>query len=153
MIPDITAAEAIIGFIVLNVGAFAGFLKWGLPKYRKARSTGRAVVATLVGTDEIRNPITNELIHPAQPGVGVRMSNQERTTELLAVTVTKLVDQGQHQLVIESRVDDLLDRVVKLEEATVERIVNRADSAAAWRAMEAAANAEPPIDIDDIDHN
>jgi hypothetical protein len=138
----------LVGLAAL-LAALAAFFKWVRPRYRQARSTTRAVVATLVGTDEVRDPITNQLIRDAQPGVGVQVSD-------LRLAVTKLVEQQAHTEALQGEFHDLQrrttvneDDIAILKAAQIERIVNRADSAAAWRAMEAATLAQPDETPDD----
>lgn len=139
---------SLVGIAAL-IGAIAAFVRWGLPRYRQARSTTRAVVATLVGTEEVRDPITNELIRPAQPGVGVQVSD-------LRMAVTKLVEQQAHTEALQGHFHDLErrtktneDDIAELKAAQVERIVSRAESAAAFRAIEEAVKATPDEIADD----
>lgn len=59
--------------------------------------------------------------------------------------------QNRHDLdqLIESHAEH--DRRLKaLEDASVERVVSKAESAAAWRAMEAAALAKPDDDAEPL---
>jgi hypothetical protein len=128
------------------VALIAGWLRWVRPRYRKARATMTAATDAIVGRPALLDSITGEEKVPALPGIGVRMAHQERQMELLAVTVTKLVDQQTHQRALEQRVDTHDDRIRALEDAAVERVVGKAESAQAWSAMEAAIKARPSDD-------
>ena len=66
--------------------------------------------------------------------------------ELLAVTVTKLVDQQIHQQALEKRVDAIEQRTRALEDAAVERVVSKVESAQMFQAMDTAIKAKPPTD-------
>ena len=121
------AVTLVVGAIAI-VAAIVGFFRWGLPKYRAARRTTRKVVATLVGTEEVRDPITNQLIRPAQPGVGVQVSD-------LRLAVTKLVEQQANTEALQGQVLDLDKRVSELEAARAERVVTQIESAEMWRAV------------------
>lgn len=140
---------------IITIGAVAGviggWMKWLGPRWRRARAKWVAAVDSIVGREEIRDSITDEVKVPALPGIGVRMAHQEQQMELLTVTVTKLVDQQAHQQRLEQRVEDHESRLAKLEQAEVERIVTRAESAAAYRAIETAIKATPDVESDAVD--
>lgn len=103
----------------------------------------RALRDAILGRDAVRDSITNEVKIPPLPGIGMRMAHQEamsleqseRLAELTRA-LTTLVDQGR-------RLDEHDGRLAALESAAVERVVSKAESAAAWRAMEAATLAKP----------
>jgi hypothetical protein len=97
----------------------------------------------ILGDEGVRDPSTGEVVRAAQPGIGTRMAHQETQTELLTVTVTKLVDQQMFLQGLEKRVDGHEKRLEKIEAAVVERVVTKVESTAAWRAMEAATNSTP----------
>lgn len=133
----------VLGLLAL-LGALLSYLRWVHPRIKKARATARAATDALLGRDAILDTITGEEIHPALPGVGARMAHQEQQMELLTVTVTKLVDQQVHQQKLERRVDGLEHRVKGLEDQTIERVAGKAESVAAWRAVEAVARQTDP---------
>lgn len=116
----------------------------GRSTWRSAHAVFTKIVDTLVGREAVVDTITGEEKLPALPGIGVRMAHQEQQMELLAITVTKLVDQQVHQTQLAQRVDEHDDRLRVLEAAQVERVITRAESAQAWQAMEAAINSTPP---------
>lgn len=128
---------------LLAVGAvlalLAGWARWLRPRWRRVMRDVKAARDSLLGREAVVDTITGKEISPALPGVGARMAHQEQQMDLLTMTVTKLVDQQQHQAALEARVGHVEGRVAALEEAAVERVVTRAESTAAWRAMEAAA--------------
>lgn len=143
--PFLTIALTSIGI----VGGLAGWVRWGRPRAQKAWRTVVAAFATLAGTEEVRHKITNEVIVPAQPGVGVQIANLTAAHIELAEVVKKLVEQQAHTEALQAGQHDHEKRIVVLEQAQVERIVTKAESAAAWRAVEAAHNAQPDhVDVD-----
>lgn len=100
--------------------------------YRTARAKATAVGDAILGRDAVVDTITGKEIAPALPGIGVRMANQEQQMEAITVAVTRL---ASHQ-------ETLIDhegRLKALEEASIERVVTKAESAAAFRAIEAVA--------------
>jgi len=138
------------GIITLGavLAVLAGWLKVIRPRWRKTRAKITAAIDSLVGRDEVRDSITDEVVIPALPGMGVRMAHQEQQTELLVVTVTKLVDQQAHQIRLEKVVEEHADRIAKLEANQVERVVARAETTAAYRAIETAIKATPDAESD-----
>ena len=64
--------------------------------------------------------------------------------ELLTVTVTKLVDQQAYLRALQSVVDGHDNRIAALEEAAVERVVSRVESAQMFQAMDTAMKSTPP---------
>lgn len=134
-----------LGIIAL-LGAVLAWIRWVRPRIRRGRAEITAVRHALLGREEIVDSITGKTIEPALPGIGTRMANQEQQMELLAVTVTKLVDQQVHQQKLEERVDLHEARLVALEEQTIERVAAKAESISAWRAVEAVAKQTPDPD-------
>ena len=140
-----TPAEAIplaVGLIAI-IGAVLGWLKWLRPKIRRGKAEVVAVRDAILGRDAISDSITGREIEPPLPGVGVRVAHVEesqretsRQIESIAVAITKLASQQE-------AIEDHEARIEQLEKAAVERIVTKQESAQAWRAMEAAANAQP----------
>lgn len=96
----------------------------------------------ILGRDPVTDSITGKELAPALPGIGVRMEHQERQMETLTQAVRTIADTQVTVAAIQQEVADHRGRIRRLEEATVERVVSRAESAAAWRAMEAAANGD-----------
>lgn len=103
----------------------------------------------ILGREEQYDSITREVVVPALPGIGVRMANQETQMSEMTRAVTQLAETHTQMAEVRAEVKELNGRVVKLEEAAVERVVAKAESAAAWRAMEAAALAKPDQDVDE----
>lgn len=138
---DINATTgAVLGVIAL-LGVFVGWLKWLRPKIRSARQDGVAIRDAILGRDPVVDSITGKEIAPALPGMGVRMAHQEQQMDLITRAVAQLASTH-------TRIDNHETRIQKLEEASVERVVTRAESAAAWRAMEAAHLSDPPMDLE-----
>lgn len=135
--------ELALGIVAL-LSVLVGWLKVVRPMLRSVMRQVIAARDSLLGRDAIVDSITGEERVPALPGIGARMSHQEQQMELLAVTVTKLVDQQTHQMKLEQRVDGLDSRVKQLEEQVIERVAAKAESIQAWRAVEAVAKQADP---------
>ena len=132
-----------------------GILYAGWHKARKAWKRGHretvAVRDAILGRDAVVDTITRREIMPALPGIGVRMASQESQMERLTETVELLAKHQATQHELERRVDSIDERVKKLEDGMVERIVNKAESTQALRVIETALRSEPPFDIADED--
>ncbi len=126
------------------LAAVAGFFRWVRPGVRALVKDFRAGRDALVGRDAIHDTITGREIVPALPGIGVRMDTTENQMKQLATALATLVDNSH-------RLDDLEPRVTKLEEAAVERVVARAESASAWRAIEAVAAQSTSAVVEPVD--
>lgn len=99
---------------------------------KEVRSDARKIRDTLVGREAVVDTITGKEIAPALPALGQRMDTVERAVAVLA---------DQHRML-----GDHEDRIKALEDARVERVITRAESAQAWSAMEAAINSHPAED-------
>jgi hypothetical protein len=123
--------------VAAAVGALALLWKYGLRAWRgwrSARMKVAAVTDAILGREAVFDSITGKEIAPPLPGMGVRMAHQEQQMEAITVAVTSLASQRE-------ALENHEGRIKALEEAAVERVVTRAESAAAWRAVEAVANA------------
>lgn len=106
-----------------------GWVKAGLERVRSAFDA-------ILGREAVVDSITGKELAPALPGIGQRMSTVEQALVTFA--------QNQHELeIIRDLTKEHGERLTALEEASVERVVSKAESAAAWRAMEAATKATP----------
>lgn len=137
-----TPAEIGTGLVAVAaaIGALALLGKYALKGWRWQRAFSRKATAigdAILGRDAVVDSITGKEIAPPLPGMGVRMAHQEQQMEAITVAVTKLASQ-QEYLVDHER------RIKALEDQAVERVVTRAESAAAWRAVEAVAKNDPP---------
>ena len=151
--PDLTTINAVTGALIALLtlmGILVGYLRWIRPRWRKFRGDVTGVRDALLGRDPVVDSITGREVQPALPGMGVRMDLQERQMEMMQVAVTKLVDQQKAIVHLEDRVTGVESRVKALEDAAVERVVTRAESVAAWRAMEAAASSGQDRPGDDV---
>lgn len=146
--PDLSPLAAAIITLGSVCGVIAAGYKLVLPKWRKARVKWVAAQDAILGREAQYDSITGEETSPALPGIGLRITHQERVVEQLSVAVTKLVDQQVHQQRLEQRVDVIEGRVDDLEKARVERVVSKAESIAAWKAIEAATHATPDAEGD-----
>lgn len=125
------------------VAALAALWKYGLKAWRTwrtARAKVTAVGDAILGREAVVDTITGKEIIPPLPGIGVRMAHQEQQMEAITAAVTRLASQHE-------ALKDHETRIARLEEAAVERVVTKAESAAAWGAVEAIAKAQPPDEI------
>lgn len=133
--------NAIIGLAAV-VGVIFGFFKWVRPAFRKFVRDFVAARDSLIGRDEIRDSITDEVKVPALPGIGKRVA----TIELAVAT---LVQQQAEIAQLKSSSDDHRQRIEKLEAAALERAMSHAESAQAFKTIETAIKTTPPPEIDD----
>lgn len=136
MIEGTNEAVALALGITALLGVFVGWVRWVRPKIRNGRREVVAVRDAILGRDAIHDSITGKEIEPALPGMGVRMAHQEQQMQILTEAVAKIADS---HLALEN----LEKRVKVLEDARMERVVSRAESANAWRAIAAAHEAGP----------
>lgn len=134
-----------LGLLAL-LGAFVGFLRWARPRYRTAKTQGAMAIYSLVGRDEVVDPASGRVLAEAQPGIGARMESVENAV----VRVVDLIESQQRQ---DDRIDDHEHRIKQLEDGTIERIAGKAESTAAWRAVEKIAETGglPDLDADPDD--
>jgi hypothetical protein len=153
VLDHLSPGQAAAAFLTLTavVAAVGGWVKWLRPRFHKIVDEIAKVRDSILGREAVRDSITGAEIAPALPGMGVRMAHQEQQMELLTVTVTKLVDQQMQQQKLEQRVEEHEGRIAKLEADQVERVVARAESAAAFRAIETAIKAAPDVEGDVVE--
>lgn len=124
------AALTVLGVLTILVPVY---LRWVRPKWRAFRHDLVAGRDALVGRDAILDPMSGTQLAPALPGIGKRMENFETALLTLAENQSVLVNHEE--------------RLVRLELAAAERIVTRAESGAAFSAMEAAYRSTPETDL------
>ena len=130
-----TLAAIAVAAVTLVVSLYA-FVRWLRPRWALAMWKRRAKDDFLVGRPATVNRITGE-ITPPLPSAAERMDH-------LADLVASSLDNRE-------RLDNHEGRIKKLEDAAVERVVTRAESAQAFRAMEAAIKAHPDEDAEYTD--
>lgn len=136
MIDDLGHLAAVAAPAVAVIGALgAAWLRFGRPRWRTFFDKLDQGLTSVAGRPEIRDPATGRVLAPAVPGIGVRMANVEDAVTLLVAN--------------QKRLDDHDARIGKLEQAAIERIVNRADSALGWAAVVAASGADVPDAVGD----
>jgi hypothetical protein len=128
-----------VGGLTILATLVGCYVRWARPGFRQARSDFIAARDSIVGRDAVVDSITGRELSPALPGVGVRLDRQEQQMDLLTGAVSKIADSHV-------RLEDHEHRIMQLEAAAVERVVARAESAQAWRAMEKAMDSPPPED-------
>lgn len=136
------------------MGLVLGYLRWMRPRVGRILAVWTALVELLFGRpEEPENPITGAAPVPAVLGIGPRIAMQEQAQveqgkqlAILTEAVAKLVDN-------EHRLTQLEGRVSVLEDARVEQVVTKAESAAMWSAIaheqqeqhHADQGGEPPL--------
>ena len=138
---------AALSFCALLV-ILGGWLKWVRPRWRKVKNDALGARDALVGRDAIFDRVSGRQLAPAIPGIGNRMEHQEREMSEMKQAVIQLAETHTQLIRVNEALVDHEGRLMALENAAVERVVGRAESAAAWRAMEAAHKAEPPLDAE-----
>lgn len=132
MIESTNAVVALIGGLILIVASLGGaWLKFGRPKAQQRDAVSEAILGRPEVTDR-----SGAVIQPSQPGMVAQVS--ELKIEVRTLVDTHLLVRG----VVED-IKEVKDRVKVLEDARVEHVVSRAESAAAFSAIEAAVKADP----------
>lgn len=131
--------DRVVGLILALVtlsGIVLGWIRVIRPRIHRGRKEVVAVRDAILGREAITDSITGKELAPAVPGMGVRMATTEENLRILADAVAKIADSHL-------RLDDHESRIKNLEDARVERVVNRVESAQAWRTIEKAIDADP----------
>ena len=143
---DLDNTDRVVGLLVAVctlLGLVVGWVRWVRPKIHNGRREVVAVRDAILGRDAIADSITGKEIAPAVPGMGVRMAHQEAQMQALTDVVARLADSQSRFDNLETLTGDHAVRIKALEDAVVERVVTKVESAQAWRAMEEAIKAEP----------
>lgn len=133
-----------------------GWVKRVVPAYRnrRAESARREAIeqaknAVLLGTPEIPfNPITGAKAVPATPSIAVQLADIGQRTTNVEQTVLELAQSNRRLDALEAVVASHDHEIRELKLARVEHIVGKAESTAAWHAMEAATNATPDTEAE-----
>jgi len=147
----ISDADLLSKFLATVIGiatAVFAFFRWVRPRMKSLASDVRAGRDALVGREAVLDSITGKELVPALPGIGVRMATTEEQLGRLAEAFTELVRTTGRVESHEQLLEDHEGRIRHLEEGLVERVVTKAESLQAWRAVEAVANSTPPDDHD-----
>jgi hypothetical protein len=150
MLEQTDALVGVLGGLVVLLCTLFGWLRWIRPRARRAASRVGAALDTIAGREAIVDNITGRELAPALPSIGERMDTMERTVSLLA-------QQQAHQVVQDNEIAEIKvalgnhgDRIQQLEDGTIERIAAKAESVAAWRAVEAVAK-QPADEAPELD--
>lgn len=100
-----------------------------------------AVADAILGEEPVHDRAGRE-IQPARPGLVSRVGSVEHAVALLVETNTRLENH-------EDRLDGHDKAIKELQEQAIERIVTKAESASAWRAVEAVAKQADPPAVED----
>lgn len=126
----------ILGGLVTVVAALVGWWRVVRPRIRRTRGEIVAIRDSILGREAIIDTITGVERAPALPGIGVRMAANEENLSRLTDAVAKIAESHV-------RLENHEQRIKALEDASVERVVARAESAQAWRAIDTAIKATP----------
>lgn len=145
----------ILTLVGIAAGAYAKKIKPARERKEADRIAQRDAILGRPAIPDTTRP--GHILYPASPGLPERMSTQEefaveqraRLDEMSRALVA-LAESHKHQAAQDKILDDHEGRLIKLEEAAVERVVAKAESAAAWRAMEAATKAQPDQEADPL---
>lgn len=132
MIEGTNQVVVLVGGVLAILATLAGgWFKWGRPRAQQTAAVSEAILGRPEVTDR-----SGAVIQPAQAGMVAQVSE-------LKIEVRTLVDT--HLLVrgVVQDIKDVKERVKVLEDARVEHVVSRAESAAAFSAIEAAVKATP----------
>lgn len=150
-----TDAVGVAVGVVTLVGAGAGLWLKARKKWRHSWDRIIGALETIAGRPEIVDRATGRVLVPAQDGMATRITRVEdgqtaqgATLAQMAQAMQKLADGLQQQQALVGRVDDHDERIAKLELAAVERVVARAESAAAFQAIDTAIRATPDVEGD-----
>lgn len=119
--------KAFLSFVAVAT-VVVGWFKWLRPRVKRAQQESVAIRDAILGRDAILDSITGEERVPALPGIGMRMATVEEALVALADVHVKMLDHEE--------------RIRSLETGSLERIAARADSVAAFKAIEAIAKEE-----------
>ena len=140
----VTAVTVILGALVVVIRRIR-------PVWKSLRRDFIAGRDALVGREEIVHPETGRVVVPAVPGIGTRMANVEEAIVAIARHQADIADlkvnDARHDATLAKHAED----IAALKLAQVERIVSKAESTAAFQAMEAVARAQPDLDVDAVD--
>lgn len=136
MLPDLGALQYAVAAAALAV-VVAGWAKWFLPRWRKVWRRANSALDTIGGSDAIVDPSSGRELRPAQPPLGTRLASLEDAVVQIVGVVTEMSE-------LRNTVSQHEERLGSLEHAAIERVVSKAESAAAWTAIAEAQKAPPP---------
>jgi hypothetical protein len=146
MLEQTSTLVGIASALVVVLGAVIGWLRWVRPRARRAASRVGAALDTIAGREAIVDNITGRELAPALPSIGERMDTMERTVSMLAQQQAHQAVQDREIAALTGRVENVENDVQQLKDGTIERIAAKAESVAAWKAVEAVAKQTDPID-------
>lgn len=139
----------LLGAVTL-VGLVGGWwIKRGRPRVERTRHDLAAMRDAVLGRDQVVDSITGKELAPPLPGIGVRMAHQEEQMTLLTSAVARLADLHQWRQKVEGHLEEHDAQIADLKASQMERIITRAESTAAWSAVEAVAKSHPDDEDDE----
>ncbi len=141
-----TSLGIVLGLVSL-VGALLAHYKVVRPWWRKLKGDVTSGRDVLVGRPPIIDPVSKKQIAEALPSLGERLEVHQTKINGSLQDIVTLLESQQAQ---DHRINDHEARLHALETAAVERIVTKAESVSAWRAVEAVANGngDDPEELD-----
>ncbi|UUW87393.1 hypothetical protein [Pimelobacter simplex] len=130
--------------VIAVLGALLGYLRWVRPRIRRGIGVWVQIRDSLIGREEQRDSITGRKTADALPGIGVRMDNVERGQQEQSRALNHIATLIESQQQQDQRLDTVERRVDALEQAAIERVAGKAESVAAFRAIEAVARQTDP---------
>ena len=131
------------------VGVLYGAYRWSAPRVRGLIDWFVGMTEAITGRPPMVDRATGKEVSPAVPALGVRLDHFQQGQDRLAIVVTDLTDLIRDQRAQDSRLDDHDQRITTLEQASLERTVVRAESAAMLNLVaqeQAAADSRPDLD-------
>lgn len=127
------------------VGLIYGAYRWVAPRARRVATRVGGAMDAIGGRPPVVDRSTGRELAPAMPPLGVRLDRFEQGQDRLALVVTDLTDLIRDQRAQDNRLDDHDLRITTLEQASLERTITRAESAAMLNLVAQEAAADPPL--------
>jgi cell division protein FtsB len=146
--------DALLGLALSTVALLAvaaGWLRWIRPRVHRGVRTWVAVRDSLVGREVQTESTTGRVIAPALPGIGLRLENIETSMARVADLLESQQRQDHRLEILEHGHDNHEHRIKQLEDQCIERIAAKAESVAAWRAVEKIADQGATVADDVLD--
>lgn len=158
--PSTVSTATVLLWVVSFVG-FAGLLaiaRFGYQRYKRLRERVVEAWGDLFGRDAVMHPnLPSEILVPATPGVGFRLTTIERQQTETSETLQNIAELIAEIARVHRRIDDEIEQRKALaelvdqhlsEEVAIRRLEHE-EQLKMWSAIEAVANADPATYRDD----
>lgn len=142
MLEHLTLAERIAGSItaiLILLGMVAGWITVVRPRIRKGIARVTAALDTIAGRPPVTDSITGRELSPELPSIGKRMDTIEGSVSRLVGVIESQHTQDERLDAHEERLEKHAEQIKQLQDAVIERVATKAESVAAFRAIEAIA--------------